>query len=198
MVGKDKVDCFNGSVLFKASALGVFSESCPFPFALLSNGVDQGVKLTPDRGVNGRAGRRGGPGRLIFHLKSGRLGDNRISDSPPAPVPCYRKGKTSLRRNQRGVKLCFPRQPGFVARSHSSGNQRRRSRCALAQSTSLPPRRQQSISPRALAPAVVRDFRGGNRSRHERALTRPSAFLSLLFSPPPLYLFFTLSAERRE
>lgn len=58
MIGKDKVDLFNGS----ASPLGVFSDSCRFPFALLSNGVDQGVKLTPDRGVNGRAGRRGDRG----------------------------------------------------------------------------------------------------------------------------------------
>lgn len=62
MIGKDKADSFNGSVLFKASPLGVFSDSCRFPFALLSNGVDQGVKLTPDRGVNGRAGRRGDRG----------------------------------------------------------------------------------------------------------------------------------------
>lgn len=75
---------------------------------------------TDARPRSARAGRAmWGPGRLIFHLKTGRLGDYRISVSPLAPVP-YSRGKHCLHRS-RGIwgGLCSL-LPVFVARNHSS------------------------------------------------------------------------------
>lgn len=112
---------------------------------------------TDARPRSARAGRAmWGPGRLIFHLKTGRLGDNRISVSLLAPVP-YSRGNHCLHRS-RGIEgdsvLCSRfslraiTAPGPAVESVRSGRKHQPShlRAPTAVLLSMPP----SLSYRSL------------------------------------------------